>query len=259
MKYLYLIAFLFTNSVWASGGYNFFTNASHALHNPFLPAHTLALIFGALVFLLIGLIYRMRLSSITNPTIPDKCISLRNIVEALGQAMYSTAKSIMGEESTKRYFPYVIFVFCFILVTNVMGVFPGSISPNQNLNTTLALGIFTFVYFNFQGIRALGFVAYMKHFAGPMPALAILIFPIEIISISVRPLSLALRLRGNMDGDHLILGIFSELVPYIVPIPFYAMGIFVGFLQAFVFTLLTMIYIGMATAHHDHDEHEAHH
>lgn len=256
MKYLYLIALLFTNSVWASGGYNFFANASHATH---IPAHTLALIFGTLLFLVIGLTYRAKVSSLKNATIPDKGISLRNIVEALGQMMYGTAKNVMGEESAKKYFSYVIFVFCFILLNNVIGIFPGSMSANQNLNTTLALGIFTFIYFNYKGIRAVGFVNYMKHFAGPMPALAILIFPIEIISVSVRPLSLALRLRGNMDGDHLILGIFSELVPYIVPIPFYAMGLFVSFLQAFVFTLLTMIYIGMATAHHDHGEHEHHH
>jgi F-type H+-transporting ATPase subunit a len=256
MKLLGLLVLFFSSSLWASGGYNFFTNASHVFH---IPAHTIALTFGSLVFLAIGIYYRAKVSTVANVVIPDKGISVRNIVESLAQMMMNTARSVMGEESTKRYFPYVIFVFCFILITNVMGVFPGSMSPNQNLNTTLALGIFTFIYFNFQGIRAVGFVNYMKHFAGPMPALAILIFPIEIISISVRPISLALRLRGNMDGDHLILGIFSELVPYIVPIPFYAMGIFVGFLQAFVFTLLTMIYIGMATAHHDHDEHEAHH
>lgn len=256
MKYISIIAFLFTNSAWAAGGYNFFANASHALH---IPAHTIALIVGALVFLAMGLVYRAKVSAVKNSIIPDKGVSLRNIIEALAQAMYSTAKSVMGEESAKRYFPYVIFVFFFILLNNVIGILPGSMSPNQNLNTTLALGIFTFLYFNYQGIRAVGIVNYLKHFAGPMPALALLIFPIEIISISVRPLSLALRLRGNMDGDHLILGIFSELVPYIVPIPFYGMGLFVSFLQAFVFTLLTMIYIGMATAHHDHGEHEHHH
>ena len=256
MKYLYLITVLFSSSAFASGGFNFFSNASHALH---LPAHTIALVFGSLLFLASGLIYRAKVSSVKNATIPDNSITLRNIMESLGEAIYNTAKTVMGEESAKRYYSYVIFVFCFILINNIIGVLPGSMSPNQNLNTTLALGIFTFIYFNFQGIRAVGFFNYMKHFAGPMPALALLIFPIELISISVRPLSLALRLRGNMDGDHLILGIFSELIPYIVPIPFYAMGIFVGFLQAFVFTLLTMIYIGMATAHHDHDGHEAHH
>jgi F-type H+-transporting ATPase subunit a len=256
MKLLGFIALLLSQSALAAGGFNFFTQASHASH---LPAHTLALMAGSLIMLALGVIYRAQISNVKNYIIPDKGSSARNILEALGQGMYSTAKTVMGEDSTKKYFSYIIFVFLFILINNIIGVFPGSLSANQNLNTTLALGIFTFVYFNFQGIRAVGFVNYMKHFAGPMPALALLIFPIEIISVSVRPISLALRLRGNMDGDHLILGIFSELVPYIVPIPFYAMGIFVGFLQAFVFTLLTMIYIGMATAHHDHDEHEAHH
>jgi F-type H+-transporting ATPase subunit a len=256
MKCLGLIALFLTQNTFASGGYNFFANASHSTH---IPAHTLALVFGSIVLVIIGVIYRAELSNVKNIIIPDKGISIRNLVEALGQAMYGTSKTVMGEESAKKYFSYVIFVFFFILINNLIGIIPGSMSANQNLNTTLALGIFTFIYFNFQGIKAVGFINYMKHFAGPMPALALLVFPIEIISVSVRPLSLALRLRGNMDGDHLILGIFSELVPYIVPIPFYAMGIFVGFLQAFVFTLLTMIYIGMATAHHDHGDHEHHH
>lgn len=255
MKLLGFISLFISQAAFASGGYNFFTEASHATH---LPAHTLALVVGSAIMLILGVVYRAQLSKAKNYIIPDLGISSRNILESLGQSMYSTAKTVMGEESAKKYFSYIIFVFMFILINNVIGVIPGFMSANQNLNTTLALGIFTFIYFNFVGIRAVGIVNYLKHFAGPMPALAILIFPIEIISISVRPLSLALRLRGNMDGDHLILGIFSELVPYLVPIPFYAMGIFVGFLQAFVFTLLTMIYIGMATAHHDHDGHEAH-
>jgi F-type H+-transporting ATPase subunit a len=256
MKLLGLLGLFLAQSAFAAGGFNFFSEASHAFH---VPAHTLALIVGSIIMIVVGLVYRAQLSAAKNYIVPDKRISARNLVEALGQMMYGTAKTVMGEESAKKYFSYVIFVFFYILINNLIGIFPGSMSSTQNLNTTLALGIFTFFYFNFQGIRAVGFVNYMKHFAGPMPALAILIFPIEIISVSVRPLSLALRLRGNMDGDHLILGIFSELVPYIVPIPFYAMGIFVGFLQAFVFTLLTMIYIGMATAHHDHGDHEHHH
>lgn len=256
MKFLGFIGLFLAQSALASGGFNFFNEASHKMH---VPAHTLALVVGSLIMLVAGVLYRAQISKVKNYIIPDAGITVRNILESLGQAMYSTAKTVMGEESAKKYFSYIIFVFMFILINNIIGIFPGSMSANQNLNTTLALGLFTFIYFNFVGIRAVGIVNYLKHFAGPMPALALLIFPIEIISVSVRPLSLALRLRGNMDGDHLILGIFSELVPYIVPIPFYAMGIFVGFLQAFVFSLLTMIYIGMATAHHDHDEHEAHH
>ncbi|MFP5386615.1 MAG: F0F1 ATP synthase subunit A [Bacteriovoracia bacterium] len=256
MKLLGFLGLFLAQSAFAAGGFNFFAEASHATH---IPAHTLALVIGSIIMIAIGVAYRAQISNVKNYIIPDKGVSVRNMVEALGQAMYGTAKTVMGEESAKKYFSYVIFVFFFILINNLIGILPGSMSANQNLNTTLALGIFTFLYFNFQGMRAVGVVNYLKHFAGPMPALALLIFPIEIISVSVRPLSLALRLRGNMDGDHLILGIFSELVPYIVPIPFYAMGIFVGFLQAFVFTLLTMIYIGMATAHHDHGDHEHHH
>jgi F-type H+-transporting ATPase subunit a len=256
MKFFGLAGLLLTSSAWAGSGYNFFVEASHALN---IPAHTLSLIAASLLFLAGGVIYRAKASSVKNVIVPDRGTSFRNILEALGQVMYKTSVSIMGEESTKKYFSYTVFVFLFILINNVLGLLPGSLSSTQNLNTTLGLGIFTFVYFNVQGIRAVGLVSYLKHFAGPMPALAILIFPIELISISVRPLSLALRLRGNMDGDHLILEIFSGLVGYIVPIPFYAMGLFVSFLQAFVFTLLTMIYIGMATAHHDHGEHEHHH
>lgn len=256
MKLLGFIALFFTQSAFAGGGFSFFTEAQNLTG---VPAHTLALLFGSLIFVVAGLLYRSKIASVKNAIIPDSEITVRNLLESLSKAMYNTAKTVMGEESTKKYFPYVIFVFLFIMINNLIGILPGSMSPNQNLNTTLALGIFTFFYFNFQGIREVGFINYMKHFAGPMPALALLIFPIELISISVRPLSLALRLRGNMDGDHLILGIFSELVPFLVPIPFYAMGIFVSFLQAFVFTLLTMIYIGMATAHHDHGEHEHHH
>lgn len=255
MKLLGLIGLFLSQSALAAGGFNFFGEVAHATH---IPAHSLALVVGSILILVGGLIYRAQVAGAKNYVIPDKGITTRNLFEALGQGMYNTSKTVMGEESAKKYFSYVMFCFFFILINNLIGILPGSMSATQNLNTTLALGIFTFVYFNFVGIRAVGFVNYMKHFAGPMPALAILIFPIEIISVSVRPLSLALRLRGNMDGDHLILGIFSQLVPYIVPIPFYAMGIFVGFLQAFVFTLLTMIYIGMATAHHDHGDHDHH-
>jgi F-type H+-transporting ATPase subunit a len=102
-----------------------------------------------------------------------------------------------------------------------------------------------------------GVVNYLKHFAGPLWYLAILIFPIEIISNFIRPLSLALRLRSNMMGDHLVLSVFSGLAPLIIPIVFMILGILVSFIQAYVFTVLSMVYISLAT-HHDHDEEHAH-
>lgn len=168
MKLLGLLGLFLAQSAFAAGGFNFFSEASHAFH---VPAHTLALIVGSIIMIVVGLVYRAQLSAAKNYIVPDKRISARNLVEALGQMMYGTAKTVMGEDSAKKYFSYVIFVFFYILINNLIGIFPGSMSSTQNLNTTLALGIFTFFYFNFQGIRAVGFVNYMKHFAGPMPHL----------------------------------------------------------------------------------------
>jgi len=104
----------------------------------------------------------------------------------------------------------------------------------------------------------MGTINYIKHFAGPLWYMAVLIFPIEILSNFVRPISLALRLRGNMYGDHLVLSIFSDLTPIIIPIAFLVLGLLVSIIQAFVFTVLSMVYISLATAHHDHGEEEHH-
>ena len=98
MKFLGLFGLFFAQSALASGGYNFFTEVSHAVH---LPAHTLSLVVGSIVLLVTGIVYRAQLSSVRNLIIPDRGISVRNMVEALGQAMHGTAKTVMGEESTK--------------------------------------------------------------------------------------------------------------------------------------------------------------
>lgn len=253
-----IIAALFlisSSSAFASGGFTWLGGISHSLH---LPEHVVTLILVSLFVLLIGFIYRLKVSKIKNPMIPDKGLSFRNFFEAIGEFIYDLTKNIMGEKEAQRYFPMVIMVFSFIFLNNVIGLIPGFLPPTDNLNTTLALGLFVFVYYNIEGIKTQGLVGHIKHFMGPVWYLAILIFPLELISHTVRPISLGLRLKGNMEGDHLVLSIFSGLVPYLVPIPFYIIGLFVCFMQAFVFTLLTMVYISLATEHHDHDEHEAH-
>ena len=122
------------------------------------------------------------------------------------------------------------------------------------MNTTLGLGVFVFIYFNYVGFKENGF-AYIKHFAGPVWWLAPLIFPIEIVSTLFRPISLALRLRGNIMGDHVVVGIFNSITPYLIPTIFYGMGLFVCFLQAFVFCLLTMVYISLAQGHEEEHGH----
>lgn len=258
MMHILMLAFalLIPSIAMASGGYTWISHLEHATH---LPHHTLTFAIIGLAFVALGTLYRAKISAVKNNVIPDAGITFRNIFEALGQFVYNLARNIMGEKEAKKYFTVIMMLFTFVFANNLIGLIPGFLPPTDNFNTTLALGIFVFIYYNYQGIRAQGLVGHIKHFMGPVWYLAVLIFPIELISHTVRPLSLGLRLKGNMEGDHLVLSIFSGLVPYIVPIPFYVIGLFVCFMQAFVFTLLTMVYISLATAHHDHDEAHDHH
>jgi len=253
MRNLSLLAplLLLSNSVWASG-YTYLSNVAHAVH---VEEHilTFGLVFCLIV--LMGLVYRVKLAGTTNAVIPDSGSSFRNFVEAFGEFVYGLCKSTMGEAEAKKYYTCIQTLFFFVFISNFIGLIPGFLPPTDNINTTLGLGIFVFLYYNYHGIKEQGLVGHIKHFMGPVWYLAFLIFPIEIISHAVRPVSLALRLRGNMFGDHLVLSIFSDLVPLFVPIVFMALGLFVCFIQAFVFCLLTMVYISLATAHHDHDEH----
>jgi F-type H+-transporting ATPase subunit a len=252
---LVLIGLTFS-SVSHAGGFTFFSSLAHKAH---VPEHMFTFTFIAILLTIAGLLYRSKVASAENAMIPDAGISYRNIVEAFGEFIYNLCRSTMGEKEATKYFPVIGMVFITVFISNLIGLVPGFLPPTDNVNTTLALGLFVFIYYNIMGIKEQGIVGHIKHFMGPVWYLSPLILIIELISHSVRPISLALRLRGNMFGDHLVLSIFSGILPYIVPIAFLVLGLFVCFIQAFVFTLLTMVYISLATAHHDHDEHEAHH
>ncbi|HXH75082.1 MAG TPA: F0F1 ATP synthase subunit A [Bacteriovoracaceae bacterium] len=256
MRLSTLLLALLAPTLAMASGYTFMSQLEHSLH---IKQHIITFALVGSLFILVGFIYRAKVQNVRSAIVPDKGISFRNAFEALGQFIYNLCRNIMGEEEAKRYFTVIMLLFTFVFANNLIGLLPGFLPPTDNFNTTLALGLFVFLYYNYQGIRSQGIVGHIKHFMGPVWYLAILIFPIELISHTVRPLSLGLRLKGNMEGDHLVLSIFSGLVPYIVPIPFYVIGLFVCFMQAFVFTLLTMVYISLATAHHDHDAEHAHH
>lgn len=247
-----LLSLFFSSNVFAAGGFTWFSSLSHSLH---ISEQTVTLIFSSAIFILGGLLFRLRTKSVEDSLVPDQGISFRNLVEAVGEFIYTLAKNTMGDKDAKRYFPLLVFYFMFIFFNNLLGLIPGFMSPTGNFNTTISLGVFIFIFYNIEGIRAQGLVGHIKHFAGPIIYMAPLIFVIEIVSHLMRPFVLGLRLWGNMLGDHAVLGIFSDLVPYIIPIPFYCLGIFVCFMQAFVFTLLPMIYISMAVETHDHEEH----
>jgi F-type H+-transporting ATPase subunit a len=131
-----------------------------------------------------------------------------------------------------------------------LGIIPGFNPPTDQFNVTIVLGLIAFIAYNVLGIQAHGF-SYIKQFLGPAWYLAWLMLPIEIISHCVRPLSLALRLFGDITGDHKVGAVFFGLVPLIVPLPFMGLGIFVAGMQTFVFLLLTLVYMQMAMSH-DH-------
>jgi F-type H+-transporting ATPase subunit a len=149
----------------------------------------------------------------------------------------------------ERYLPIAGAFFFFIFLCNLCGLFFFLQPPTANLNVTFALSITCFFFFNGAGIREHGLFGYLKHFLGPMLALAPLMFLIEMIGNFARALSLSMRLYGNIFGEHTASSIFSSLVPIVVPWPMMALGIFTALLQAYVFTLLTTVYLGGATAH----------
>lgn len=188
------------------------------------------------------------MSSRDGGLVPEPTLNFRNFFEIVAEKLYGLTEMVIGHHDAATFFPVIGSLFIFIFTCNLVGLIPGVIPPTDNMNCTLALGVFVFIYYNIAGIRANG-ISYLKHFLGPFLPLAPLMVVIEIFSHVFRPISLALRLRGNIMGDHIVLGVFSGLVPYLLPVIFYGLGVFVAFIQAFVFCLLTMVYISLSTAH----------
>ena len=250
-KLVSLLTVLLSANTLASGGFTWLGGIAHSLH---IPSYTVTFLVVGLLLVLAGLLYRSKISKVGNVVLPDSGITFRNVIELYGNFIYGQCKAVIGEKEAPQYFSFIATVFLMILTCNLIGLIPGFLPPTEYLNTTLALGAFSFIYYNIQGCREQGTLNYLKHFCGPLWYLAFLIFPIEIVSNLIRPFSLALRLRFNMMGDHIVLTEFSNLVPLLVPVVFMILGILVSFIQAYVFTVLTMVYIQMAVAHHDHDE-----
>src|SRR5919199_2258954 len=153
-----------------------------------------------------------------------------------------------------RYFPVIATFGILILISNLMGLIPGLMAPTSSTSVTFALGVTSFVYYNAIGIRENGLAGHLRHFAGPIPWLAFLLFPIELVSNFVRPLSLGIRLFGNLFGDEKILGTIAGLAwwtKWIVPVFVMPLSLFVAFMQTFIFVLLSIIYISEVSHHHE--------
>lgn len=169
---------------------------------------------------------------------------IQNLMETVVGGIEGLLEETMGKEG-KAYFPLIATFALFILVSNLIALIPGFAPPTANINTNAALALTVFVMTHAVGVKKHG-ASYIKHFMGPIWWLAPLIFIIEIIGHLARPLSLTLRLFGNMWGHEIVLMIFIALVPFVVPVPMMLMGVLIAFIQTFVFTLLAMIYIAGA-------------
>ena len=171
---------------------------------------------------------------------------LQHVFELIYEFIANTISEV-GVHHGERFIYYIGTIFIFILSMNLIGIVPGLESPTNFIYVTVGLAICTFFYYNFMGFRELGF-GYLKQFMGPVAWLAPLMIPIELISHFVRPLSLSVRLYGNMFAGEQVTGVFLSLTYLLIPIIFMLLHVFVAVVQTYVFTLLTTIYVGGATS-----------
>jgi F-type H+-transporting ATPase subunit a len=214
-------------------------------------------LFASALLLGTGFLIRARLVSAQGGVVPDQGLSVRNAVEILVEMLVGLAERNLGPR-WRTYFPLIATIFFFILISNLIGLIPGIGGATSNANTTWAWAIISFVVHQYVGIHEHGW-SYINHFLGPslfdlklggrkfhVRALAPIYAPIELISHISRVFTLAVRLLANMFADHTVVAIWIALIPVVVPAVFMGLGLLVAFLQAYVFALLSMIYIGMA-------------
>ncbi len=217
--------------------------------------HVFAALLVFLILATLSLLARRRLKNIEEAIIPSPRITITNLLEVLLSVVMSLMKDIIGKDY-KRYVPLVGTLALFILCSNLLGLVPGFVPPTDNLNTTIGCGLVVFAYFNFHGFRVHG-IGHITHLANPLGAwwgwfLSPLLFPVELIGMLVRPLSLGIRLAGNMIGDHKVLFAFAGVLPLLLPLPFYLLGLLVCIIQTIVFCLLTCVYISLHTQEEGH-------
>jgi len=200
-----------------------------------------------------ALVGRMALGKGDAAIQPASRFSVKGVYELVLEFIVGVTDMVVGEEG-RKFVPMFAAIFFYVWINNFVGILPGMTPATDNINTTLALGIFSFLIYNYYGFKEHG-IGYLKQFLGPLLLLAPLMIVIELIGHMVRPLTLGLRLYGNIMADHTVLSVFIEMFDklWFIPVPaiFYGMGIFVASMQAFVFTMLTMIYVSMAISH-DH-------
>jgi F-type H+-transporting ATPase subunit a len=196
---------------------------------------------------------RLRLGA-EQGVVPDAKLSVTGFFDFFVEFFVSFQDSILGKEN-RKYLPLTATIFLFCFIANLLGLIPGVPAATTTVAVTVPLALLIFFSFNTYGIKEQGIVHYVKHFFGPVWWLIPVMFTIEVFGVFLRILTLNLRLYWNMSADHMVLGIFTEMTPYVVPVVFLALGTFVSFMQAFVPTVLTMVYILLATQHSEEEHH----
>jgi F-type H+-transporting ATPase subunit a len=214
-----------------------------------------------LVFLLIVLLALAARSKITDyesSVIPDDKLTLRTFLEIFVGYFYGMAKDMMGPKRAKRYFPVIGTAAIFVFFSNFLGQIPGFLPPTSSWNITAGCAVIVLVSFTYYGLQAQG-MGFITHLAGPWIGWAglpinILLFVIEFVStFIIRPITISVRLMLNMAVDHLLLSISLGIFALFLPIPILVLGTLVAIVQTLVFSLLTSIYISLATEGHGDD------
>jgi len=194
-----------------------------------------------------AMIVRSRLGDPHHALEPEDGLTVRNVAEIFVEGISSMAESVIGHHY-HTYVPLLATFFVYILLANLLGLIPGFSPPTSHFQMTFGLGLVSFFAYHAYGLKAQG-ASYLKHFLGPLLLLAPLMLPIELVSHAFRPISLGIRLYANMFADHAVIDIFTGLTHWVIPVIFYILGAFVCVVQAFVFTMLTAIYISLGLAH----------
>ena len=201
-------------------------------------------ILVAVILVVLAAVLKSRLSH-------DRPGKFQHIFELVYEFLEGQAHEQVGHGSHK-YLAYFGTIFLFILFSNVISLVPGFEAPTMHAEVTLGCAMATFLYYNMVGIQANGLIKYLKHFVGPLWWLAPLMIPVEVIGHLARPLSLTIRLFGNMYAGEQVTMVFLRVTYILVPAVFMGLHLFVAVVQAYIFMLLTMMYVGTAAAHEEH-------
>lgn len=223
--------------------------------NPVSISHVISSVAVFAVIIVLSLIAMRKYRTKEEAVIPEGHITIRNLFEATFDYILETMASIMGEEHARRFFPFIATLAVFILMSNLLGLIPGFSPPTDNLNMNLAMGFSTLIVYMTAGFMEHG-LGYLKHFLGPSLVVAPIMLIIELMeNLFIYPVSLALRLTGNITGDHMVLAQFGDLttsmigVPFLIPVPFYFLGILIAVVQTIIFCVLSVVYITLSVDH----------